>query len=279
MLAFVHNAQCFRRAFGVGRDYTALLPWVLCVARNLSMKRRTLVESIDRRTRLRIVACPVCSLLGSKAKRPTRVRLLSLVLATVTTVLGGPVPSRQASMKIERTDIDIRLNIQFYDDVHQPPEFYGRSLRGITCFSMDGQPCAGAGQKSRAWIGAFAIVHYYVVAKRPGTSLSRLRERVRVIDHSEGMADRAEFQESIDFVDGVGSDIQLFGSEELRFMNRKSPVCDSGDCLWSLVRQEIFYGDQLEPVLIIHWLHTLNEIKLIDVIPLGKSSITTKGRD
>jgi hypothetical protein len=91
------------------------------------------------------------------------------------------------------------------------------------------------------------------------------------------MEDGPVFEKTIALLNGVGSDIQLFGSAEERF--RTHPLCDTADCLWSLVRQEIFYGHEPKPCVVLHWLHTLNKITLVDVIPVGDSRIQKNATD
>jgi hypothetical protein len=89
-----------------------------------------------------------------------------------------------------------------------------------------------------------------------------MRERVRLIDQEEHLPYRPAFEKTLNLVDGTASDIQLFGYEE-------STPSHTADPAWRYFRQELFLGEDQTPFVILHWKHTVNEITLIDVIPVG----------
>ena len=89
-----------------------------------------------------------------------------------------------------------------------------------------------------------------------------MRERVLTIDHDSRIIPRAPF-ESVMAVDRASaSDIQAFGYQaEQRTADANLLT------VWCLVRQDLYLNDQATPFLIVHWKHTLDFIRLLDVIP------------
>ena len=47
-----------------------------------------------------------------------------------------------------------------------------------------------------------------------------------------------------------------------------SPVASAESCdPWCLFRQDLYFDQQSEPFLVIHWKHTLSAIRVLDLVP------------
>ena len=212
-------------------------------------------------------ACP------GQARRAAR--LLPLVLS-ISFILRLAIASftitRETQVDLHRPEFDLRLTIQFYDNVRQVPWFVTDSS-GETCLSIHGRSCIQETTTVDRFVGAFAIVHFQVTSKAREQAVLKLRERVRVLDQDVRLPDTGTFEATTACEGRHCSDIQLFGSTEERFLQRKPPLSTASDALWRLERQELFYGDEPKPFAILHWRHTLYKIILIDMIPVGTTEI------
>jgi hypothetical protein len=63
------------------------------------------------------------------------------------------------------------------------------------------------------------------------------------------------FEMAVQLVEGLGSDVRLFGCEK------------GGAELWRISRQELYLDDEKSPFAVIHWRHSVEGIILIDIIP------------
>jgi hypothetical protein len=152
-------------------------------------------------------------------------------------------------------------------EVQMSVEYYGRSeinslrfrdflTRTRMCFAGNGTEDAGCMQQ---FSGSLAIAHYHFrFPHRAPVSLS-LRERVLTIDHDSRLDPRPPFEKLLPIESGVISDIQAFGYDP------SSP--STALPLWCLVRQDLYLNSRPSPFLIVHWKHTFDAIRLLDVIP------------
>jgi len=160
----------------------------------------------------------------------------------------------------------MEVDVQFYDGARQAPRFYTNSEgKGPICLSVEGQPCGKT--EIGNWIGSYAIVHFKLLRQAAGTSALTLRERVRVIDQDADLPNRPPFETVVPISDQTASDIELYGYSE--GSAGKEP--QDGDRTWRFLRQELSYGNQKRPFLILHWKHTVERITLIDAIPVGEA--------
>jgi hypothetical protein len=108
------------------------------------------------------------------------------------------------------------------------------------------------------------VAHYRI---RPAAGLRRkaaLRERVRTIDQDERLKSRPPFECAIAIRDGIASDIQAFGYEQ----QGPGPAQDGNPAgPWCFLRQDLYLDADRSPFLVVHWKHTLNEIRILDLIP------------
>lgn len=132
---------------------------------------------------------------------------------------------------------------------------------------MEGRPCGKS--ETGKWIGSYAIVHFKLLRQAQGANVLTLRERVRVIDQDADLPNRPTFESVIPINDQTASDIELYGySEGSAGKGEKDE-----DRTWRFFRQEVFYGNQERPFLILHWKHTVESITLIDAIPVGAARL------
>jgi hypothetical protein len=110
-----------------------------------------------------------------------------------------------------------------------------------------------------------AIAHYRFRSRSHGQPPLRLRERVLTIDHDSRIDPRPPFDRLLSVQRETASDIQAFG-----YTPDTPPPSAPGDkplALWSLVRQDLFLNEQPAAFLIVHWKHSFDAIRLLDVIP------------
>jgi hypothetical protein len=89
---------------------------------------------------------------------------------------------------------------------------------------------------------------------------------VRTIDQDSRVSIRPPFERTIELHGGVASDIQAFGYETDGLSPVRDPVPPLTDP-WSLLRQDLYFSGEMMPFLVVHWKHTLNAIRVLDVIP------------
>jgi hypothetical protein len=132
---------------------------------------------------------------------------------------------------------------------------------------VEGRPCDKS--ETGNWIGSYAIVHFKLLRQAAGTKALTLRERVRVIDQDADLPNRLPFESVVPINDRSASDIELYGYAE----NSVGKGEQSDDRTWRFFPQELFYGNQERPFLILHWKHTIESITLIDAIPVGAARL------
>ncbi|HTU44193.1 MAG TPA: hypothetical protein VMF91_03990 [Bryobacteraceae bacterium] len=197
-------------------------------------------------------------------------RLFFAVLFATTPLLEAATASHQTEFKVSTPEFAMEVDIQFYDGVRQAPRFYTNSEgKGPICLSVEGRPCGKT--ETENWIGSYAIVHFKLLRQAAGSNASKLRERVRVIDQDADLPDRPPFESAIPIGDRTASDIELYGYSE----DSAGKEAQDGDRTWRFLRQELFYGSQERPFLILHWKHTVESIRLIDAIPVGSARLQT----
>jgi hypothetical protein len=161
----------------------------------------------------------------------------------------------------------MEVDVQFYDEVRRAPHFYASNEKGPICLSVEGRPRGES--ETGNWIGSYAIVHFKLLRQAVGTNALTLRERVRVIDQDADLPDRPPFESAIPINDRSASDIELYGYAEGPAGKGEQEV----DRTWRFLRQELFYGKQERPFVILHWKHTVGSITLIDAIPVGRARL------
>jgi hypothetical protein len=132
------------------------------------------------------------------------------------------------------------------------------------CPPIDGTPSRCIDR----FVGALATVKYSVKFFNggiPGTAA--IREHVTLTAQSPGLTGRAPFSMTKMLLQGIGSDMQVFGYDEAllkpddhtRF--RKEALTS----WWRLYRQELYVDQEKEPFAIVEWKHTLNRISIVAI--------------
>jgi hypothetical protein len=115
--------------------------------------------------------------------------------------------------------------------------------------------------------GAIAVAVYHFYPHSAVLGPVKMRERVLTIDHDSRMSPRPPFERTLAIERDSVSDIQAFG------YNRDEPGQAPPTPVWSLLHQDLYLNDQASPFLITHWKHTLDLIRLIDVIPGDQTKV------
>jgi hypothetical protein len=133
------------------------------------------------------------------------------------------------------------------------------------CFSTgDGRP----GACIERFVGAAAIVKYSVKLSNGRTpTLASIRERVTVSGQSPGLPPRPPFSMTQKLVEGIGSDLQVFGYDEgsLKKTDRIPTRKQAQTMWWRLCRQELYMDEETKPFAILEWKHTLNRISIVQI--------------
>ena len=159
------------------------------------------------------------------------------------------------------TDAVITLQVQFPDPYNgQRLAFYSGSKQ--VCLSAE----TGFAGCSEHFVGSIALVQYSVQStgrRKPG----KIREAVHLVGQSEGLPARPMFGKTVKLVNGVASDIQLFGYEE----DGRTPEAERVQAragarqLFRRFRQELFLDGERQPFAVLEWVHTVRGIKLARV--------------
>jgi hypothetical protein len=161
-------------------------------------------------------------------------------------------PHGQVDMAVQYFDSSSMDGFRFKDRVT------GRSV----CLSADGDE---HGDCLKRFVGSVAIAQYNFRPWPPSRAAFTLRERVVTIDHDRRTGDRAVFERTMPGEGATISDIQAFGynpdDAEQAASNGKPHAP------WSLLRQELYLNEDTTEFLIVHWKHTVDLIRLMDVIP------------
>jgi hypothetical protein len=193
------------------------------------------------------------------------------LLAGSITLSAMPKPEPEQVYVFATDGYEIRMTLEFHDRyAARGLGFTDRSLNNHFCLSAKGernQNCVSD------FTGAIAIARYKILSRVRSESLPSLREYVRSIDQSDDLPVRPPFERIIEVQRGLASDIQVFGYQGSGTPQQGQTA--EQDKVWCLLRQNLYLKDRTAPFLIVHWKHTLNFIRVLDVIPdNGTSQIT-----
>lgn len=181
-------------------------------------------------------------------------------------------PPPETVYRFTAGDCDVRMVVEFLDR-YSTKSLWFKDQLGQQRFCV-----SGAGEENRNcltnFVGAIAIARYHIEsrAKRPGRLA--LREYVRTIDQDARLVARAPFERTIELRDGVASDIQAFGYQP----DSSSAANEAEDVNgpWCLFRQDLHLEGEESLFLVLHWKHTLNAIRLFDVIPGERTRLVSE---
>lgn len=118
------------------------------------------------------------------------------------------------------------------------------------------------------FVGAGALVRYTVAPTGRKSKAKAVRERVVLLGQSEGLPDRPVFHKTVKLVNGVASDLQLFGYDEDALPESdRAAAREQAKGFYRRFRQELFLDDQREPFAVLEWTHKVDQIAL--TLPAG----------
>ncbi len=192
------------------------------------------------------------------------------LLAASIGLLPVPRPEAEQEYRFGTADYEIRMSLEYHDkEPNRGLGFEERSTNRHFCLST-------GGDENRNCIddfeGSVAVMRYRIRPRVPSRSALSLREYVRSIDQSDWLPPRPPFERVIEVRGGIASDIQVYG---LRTTSDKQASADDS---WCLLRQNLYLPDSATPFLVLHWKHTLRQIRVLDVIPQRGTSTLVDGR-
>lgn len=178
-------------------------------------------------------------------------------------LLASPSLPSETVYRFSAGNCEIRMSVEFFDN-YSAKGFWFREQLAQRRFCL-----SGAGQENRNCLsnftGAIAIARYHIASRSQSPTAITLTERVRTIDQDSRLVIRPPFERTIDLQDGVASDIQAFGYQPDNAPTSSEAAEAPGP--WCLLRQDLYLRGDNALFLVIHWKHTLNAIRLFDVIP------------
>jgi len=175
-----------------------------------------------------------------------------------------PGATRGAAYAFTIPGYHVRVKVDFYDRYSSSGFSFGDlSLGRDFCLSMTGEENRKC---PAAFVGSLAIARYSF-RRRSGTDLiAALREHVRTIDHDTRVPYRLPIDRRIELRDGVASDVQAFGYDAAA-ASLPSARGSGPDFPWCYFRQDLYTDAKSAPFLVVHWRHTPDSIRILDVIP------------
>jgi hypothetical protein len=211
----------------------------------------------------------MAALLKTRAALPSTDRrsfLCSLAGFGLSTKLGKSEAKSETVYRFSTPECDVLMSVEYFARSEIKNFRFRDTLtnRGF-CLSANGEEGQGCVQH---FSGSIAIAHYTFLSSRRSQPPVTLRERVLTIDQDSRMGPRPPFERALAVEREVVSDIQAFGynaddppPSELSAPRSMAPA------VWCLLRQDLYLNDQTAAFLIVHWKHTLDFIRLLDVIP------------
>jgi hypothetical protein len=161
--------------------------------------------------------------------------------------------------RFRTAEVDLEVTIQFHDRYASAGFWFDEQVSHRR-FCLSGSGAEGRNCLSE-FRGALAIAQYRVRPRSDGRGTLALRELVRTIDRDSRLPDRAPFEHTIVLDQGIGSDVQAFGSQ-----TDDQPLSEKHGP-WYVLRQDLYLEPQPAPLLILYWKHALKSIRVLDVIP------------
>lgn len=204
-------------------------------------------------------------------QRPTR-RLFLRALAGLGLTAGASkaaTKEKKSEAKAETAyrlltpECEVQMSVEYFERTSaESLRFRDRLTNRAFCLSTNGEEERACALR---FSGSMAIARYHFQSRLPSRAPVNLRERVLTIDHDARMGPRAPFERTLAAERDVVSDIQAFGYDP---NDATRPGTDVGPVpVWCLLRQDLYLNDEPKAFLIVHWKHTLDSIRLVDVIP------------
>jgi hypothetical protein len=160
-------------------------------------------------------------------------------------------------------ECEVRMTVEYFENSSTKSlRFRERLSNRAFCLSASGEEDRSCLER---FSGSLAIARYDFRSRRDSPRPFNLRERVLTIDHDSRLAPRPPFERVLAVERDVASDIQAFGYDRDDPQQAGPPARPF--TLWCLLRQDLYLNEQSAAFLIVHWKHTFNFIRLVDVIP------------
>jgi hypothetical protein len=146
-------------------------------------------------------------------KANSRVTSGAYLLLSLLPGLAGPQQTEATyGFATERYDIEMRVDFPVPYVGRRLVFYNGANPQKELCYSGNG---GTLGKCPERFVGALAVVRYSV-RHQNGKPVGRItiREHVTVMAESRGLPYRLPFSKSIELVNGIGSDLQVFGYDE-----------------------------------------------------------------
>lgn len=196
--------------------------------------------------------------------------------AFVFSMLSFGVTPATAHKEAERVELvyrlmtpecEIQMSVQHFDRSEMGKfRFLEQITQKAFCLSGEGEENQSCVKK---FSGSIAIAHYQF-RPRSGGGPVRFRERVETIDQDRRMTARSPFERSLTVEREAASDIQAFGYDP---SDPAQAAAAAGANFWSLLRQDLFLNGDAAPFAILHWKHTFQEIRLLDIVPGDRTEV------
>jgi len=169
-------------------------------------------------------------------------------------------------------ECEVRMTVEYFANSSIETLRFRDSLSNRAfCLSANGEQDRSCLER---FSGSIAIARYDFRWRLHLETPLQLRERVLTIDHDSRLAPRPTFERVLAVERNVASDIQAFGYD------RNDPEHAGPGAkpftLWCLLRQDLYLNGQSAAFLIVHWKHTLNFIRLVDVIPGDQTELVSE---
>jgi hypothetical protein len=160
-------------------------------------------------------------------------------------------------------ECEVRMSVQFLGNSSAKDFRFRDALTNRAfCLSASGEEDQSCLER---FSGSIAIARYDFRSRLHRQTPLNLRERVLTIDHDSRMNPRPPFERVVAVEREMVSDIQAFWynpDDPSQVASNAKPLA-----VWCLLRQDLYLNDQATAFLIVHWKHTLDFIRLLDVIP------------
>jgi hypothetical protein len=192
------------------------------------------------------------------------------LLAGSISLLPVPRPEFAQEYRFATADYEIRMSLEYHDNEPNPGlGFEDRSTDRHFCLSTGGDQNRNCIDD---FVGSIAVMRYRIEPRVASRSTLTLREYVRSIDQCDWLSPRPPFERIIEVRGGLASDIQVYG------YRTSGDEQASADDSWCLLRQNLYLPNNAKPFLVVHWKHTLRQIRVIDVIPQRGTSTLVGGQ-
>jgi hypothetical protein len=167
---------------------------------------------------------------------------------------------------------DLRLSVEFFDNYSSNGFWFkDQTANRRFCIAINGDENHDC---LPGFIGSLAIARYHLQPRGKSFEAFSLTEHVRTIDEDNRVTRRPPFERTIEFRDGIASDIQAFGYDTAAAQAARQPGMPKNP--WCLLRQDLYLEEKDSPALVIHWKHSLSAIRLLDVIPGDQTQVISE---